>query len=55
MYHLNDPTHAMGHRGCVRIVYIGSAADGFMEYLYILTYFVILILNITNAQKIYNL
>ena len=35
--------------------YIGSAADGSLGYLYILTYFVILILNITNAQKIYNL
>ena len=40
-----------GHWGYVRYIYIGSAADGSLGYLYILTYFVILILNITNAQK----
>jgi len=28
MYHLTDPTHGWDIGGCVRIVYIGSAADG---------------------------
>lgn len=33
MYHLNDPTHGWEIGGCVRLVYIGSAADGVFLYL----------------------
>jgi len=33
---LNWPYPHMGHRGCVRIVYIGSAADGVLEVLTVL-------------------